>query len=71
MANSLTNALTEKDREREASRPAGGSLGAIMQQGGSYSHGSSDTLPELMNQGGSTKRGKQTRSKSLRSLMSQ
>lgn len=63
--------LVARDREREASHAAGGSLGATMNQGAAYSRDSSDTLPELMHQGGSTKRGDQSRSKSLRSIMGQ
>jgi hypothetical protein len=67
----MLNANIENDKYRDAARPAGGSLGATMNQGGSYSHPSADTLPVLMNQGPSDKRGNQFPAKRLRNLMSQ
>jgi hypothetical protein len=51
--------MAERDSQKRAASP-GGSLGALMDQGGSYSHASDDTLPQLMNQGGSDKRGSKT-----------
>ena len=71
MSDRLIRALSENDKIRDAARPAGGSLGATMNQGGSYSHPSSDTLPELMNQGPSDLRGNQSKAKPLRSLLNQ
>ena len=70
MSDRLNRALSENDKLRDAANP-GASLGARMNQGGSYKHPSADTMPELMNQGPSDLRGNQSKSKSLRSLMGQ
>lgn len=63
--------LEARNRQRESASPRGGSLGATMHQGGSYSHPSANTLPQLLNQGGSTKRGDKSKAVMLRNLMSQ
>lgn len=67
----MLNANIENDKYRDAARPAGGSLAATMNQGGSRTLPSADTLPQIMNQGSSDKHGNQFPSKRLRNLMSQ
>jgi len=65
------SSMEEQEKtERLASRPHGGSLPATMNQGGSYSHANDHTIPQLMNQGPSDKRGNKTHV-GVRTLMGQ
>lgn len=52
--------LRENDTQRDSAKPHGGSIENTMNQGGTRSHESDHTIPQLMNQGGSDKRGSKT-----------
>ncbi len=59
-----------KDYRHEAT-PHGGSLGATMNQGGHAKMASENNLPELLDQGRSTKRGDMLRPSGIKGLMGQ
>ena len=50
----------QREQERLSARPHGGSIGAAMNQGGQRMHANDHTIPQLMNQGPSDKRGNET-----------
>ena len=60
--------MTYRATVQQTSRTA--YLGSVMNQGGDHTHSSDMTLPQLMNQAGSTKR-TQDVPKSVRKLMNQ
>jgi hypothetical protein len=48
--------LVQNDRELEASRAAGGSLGKVLMQDGDYTESNPHTVRQIMHQGPSNKR---------------